>query len=80
MHPTLHSSQLKYQFDSVFQTNTVTKNKQTSKQTKQNTEELNMINVLSMEKIQTKNQFKQNKKLILKQKQAKKNENKTQKN
>lgn len=33
-----------------------------------------------MEKIQTKNQFKQNKKQILKQKQAKKNENKTQKN
>lgn len=32
MHPTLHSSQLKYQFDSVFQTNTVTKNKQTNKQ------------------------------------------------
>lgn len=31
-----------------------------------------MINVLSMEKIQTKNQFKQNKKQILKQKQAKK--------
>lgn len=33
-----------------------------------------------MEKIQTKNQFKQNKKQILKQKQAKKNENQTQKN
>lgn len=39
-----------------------------------------MINELSMEKIQTKNQFKQNKKQILKQNQAKKNENKTQKN
>lgn len=33
-----------------------------------------------MEKIQTKNQFKQNKTKILKQKQAKKNENETQKN
>lgn len=78
MHPTLHSSQLKYQFDSVFQ-NKYRNKKQTNKQANK-TEELNRINVLSMEKIQTKNQFKQNKKLILKQKQAQKNKNKTQKN
>lgn len=61
MHPTLHSSQQNINSILFFKTNTVTKNKQTNKQTKQNTEELNRINVLSLEKIQTKNQFKQNK-------------------
>lgn len=59
MHRTLHSSQLKYQFDSFFQ-NKYRNKKQTNKQANK-TEELNMINVLSMEKIQTKNQFKQTK-------------------